>query len=108
MRTNGYLSPVCLCRVIVIGLLLSSVGCNASNGWAMNRSGMRQYQRGQYAQARHRFARAVAHDPYNADYRHNLAMSLQKQGDVAASEKILRHNLTINAMHQPTYHSLAH
>jgi hypothetical protein len=34
-------------------------------------------------------------------------MSIQKQGDAAASERILRHNLTINAMHQPTYHALA-
>ena len=76
-------------------------------GYMVNRSGMKQYARGHYALARHRFAKAVASDPGNPDYRHNLAMALQKQGDVAGSEKILRHNLTMNAMHQPTYHSLA-
>jgi hypothetical protein len=34
-------------------------------------------------------------------------MAIQKQGDPIVAEKILRHNLTIDAMHQPTYHSLA-
>lgn len=107
MRMNGYLSPISLCRVLVLGLLLSNVGCLSTSGWLANRAGMRQYNRGHFAQARHKFARAVAHDPCNPDYRHNLAMALQKQGDMGACEKILRHNLTISAMHQPTYHSLA-
>ncbi|WP_162130583.1 tetratricopeptide repeat protein [Schlesneria paludicola] len=107
MRSNGFLSPINVCRVLLLGLLLTNVGCYAGNGWAMNRSGMRQYSRGHYVQARKRFARAVRHDPCNPDYRHNLAMAIQKQGDVAGCERILQHNLTINAMHQPTYHSLA-
>ena len=107
MRTNGFLSSTGLCRVLVLALLLANVGCGVTNGWALNRSGIRQYNRGHYAQARNRFARALRHDPCNPDYRHNLAMAVQKQGDVAASEQILRHNLTIDAMHQPTYHSLA-
>lgn len=107
MRRNGILSSNCLCRIIVLGFILVNSGCYATNGWVLNRSGMRQYQRGHYAQARNRFARAIAHDPCNPDYRHNLAMALQKQGDMAASERILRYNLTIDAMHQPTYHSLA-
>lgn len=107
MRMNGYLSPNSLCRMAIAGLLLFNLGCCAANGYMVNRSGMKQYARGHYAMARHRFAKAVSSDPGNPDYRHNLAMALQKQGDVAGSEKILRHNLTINAMHQPTYHSLA-
>ena len=107
MRIDGLLSPSGLCRALVLGLVLLNVGCNGTSGWAMNRSGMKQYQRGNYAQARHQFARAIADNPRNADYRYNLAMAVQKQGDAASAEKILRHNLTINAMHQPTYHSLA-
>ena len=108
MRMDGLLSPSGLCRALVLGLILLNVGCcNGTSGWAMNRSGMKQYKRGNYAQARHQFARAIADDPYNADYRYNLAMAVQKQGDATSAEKIMRHNLTINAMHQPTYHSLA-
>jgi len=93
--------------VIIIAFLFINVGCNVTNGWVANRSGMRQYKRGHFAMARHRFANAVAHDPCNPDYRHNLAMALQKQGETGACERILRHNLTIDAMHQPSYHSLA-
>lgn len=107
MRKSGIVSSSSLCRFIVLGFMLVNSGCYATNGWVMNRSGMKQYKRGHYAQARHRFARAIAHDPCNPDYRHNLAMAIQKQGDLAASERILRHNLTVDAMHQPTYHSLA-
>jgi len=107
MRINGCLSWNRLSRVMVIGLLLTSVGCGLTNGYVLNQSGIRQYRRGHYAQARNRFVRALRHDPCNPDYRHNLAMSLQKQGDIRTSEQILRHNLTIDAAHQPTYHSLA-
>ena len=107
MRMDG-LSPFKpVFRAIVIGLLLFNFGCQGTTGMAMNRSGMRQYKRGNYAQARHQFAQAIAHNPANPDYRHNLAMALQKQGDPVSAEKIFRHNLTIDAMHQPTYHSLA-
>ena len=107
MRTKGYLLAIGLFRAVIFGLLVMNVGCYAPGGWVANRTGMRQYNRGHYAQARNRFAHAVAHDPANPDYRHNLAMAIQKQGDPVSAEKIFRHNLTIDAMHQPTYHSLA-
>jgi Tfp pilus assembly protein PilF len=73
----------------------------------MNNSGLGYYQQGNYAMAKREFAIAVAENPHNADYRHNLAMSMKQLGDVAGAERILRHNLTVNTMHQPTYHSLA-
>ena len=63
MYKDGLLSSSGLLRAFVLGLLLMTVGCNATNGWAMNRSGMKQYQRGNYAQARHQFARAIADSP---------------------------------------------
>lgn len=107
MSMIGILSSKRLFCGMGLALLCLNIGCAGTNGWAMNKSGMRQYSRGHYAQARHQFARAIAHNPCNADYRHNLAMAIQKQGDPVASEKILRHNLTIDAMHQPTYHALA-
>jgi tetratricopeptide (TPR) repeat protein len=36
-----------------------------------------------------------------------MAMAMQKQGDVGSAEQVLRHNLTIDPMHQPTYHALS-
>lgn len=92
---------------LLCGVAAFASGCGTTGGWMMNNSGMGYYQQGNYAMARHEFAMAVAQAPHNADYRHNLAMSMKRLGDVAGAERVLRHNLTINAMHQPTYHSLA-
>lgn len=88
-------------------LLTAMSGCAATSGWMMNNSGMGYYQQGNYAMARHEFALAVAAAPWDADYRHNYAMAMKRMGDVAGAERVLRHNLTVDAMHQPTYHSLA-
>jgi Tfp pilus assembly protein PilF len=103
-----------MCRFV--GLFLQSIGsvvillmagCHCANGWVMNNSGMGYYQKGNYSMARGEFQRAVVDAPRNADYRHNLAMAMQKQGDVAAAETVLRHNLSVDPMHQPTYHALS-
>jgi Flp pilus assembly protein TadD len=104
------LSRVSLHRLglgLVCGLALLCTGCGVTGGWVMNNSGMGYYQQGNYAMARHEFSHAVAEAPWNPDYRHNLALSLKRMGDVGGAERVLRHNLTVNAMHQPTYHSLA-
>lgn len=103
MGVLGRLFRVATC-VTVASIL---VGCSATNGRMMNRWGMHQYKKGNYAAARDQFARAVADDPYHPDYRHNLAAAHQKMGDPATAERILRHNLSIDPMHQPTYHALA-
>lgn len=87
--------------------VLALAGCRHSTGWVMNNSGAGYYAKGNYAMARHEFARAIQADPYNPDYRHNLAMAMKLQGQSAEAEEILRHNLTVDPMHQPTYHSLA-
>lgn len=87
-------------------LLMSLAGCCRTSGWVMNNSGMGYYQKGNYSMARNEFERAVIDQPYNPDYRHNLAMAMQKQGDIQGAEQVLRHNLTIGTMHQPTYHAL--
>ena len=34
-------------------------------------------------------------------------MAMEKQGDTAGAEMVLRHNLSVDPMHQPTYHALA-
>ena len=90
-----------------MGLLMLMSGCCCTNGWLMNNSGMGYYKKGNYSMARHEFQCAVIDVPKNADYRHNLAMAMQKQGDTPQAEQVLRHNLSVNPMHQPTYHALA-
>ncbi len=95
---------------IALAVLASSSGCcccSPAGGWWMNNSGMGYYQRGEFAMARYDFSRAVALDPYNPDYRHNLAVVMNRLGDTGQAERILRHNLTVDTMHQPTYHTLA-
>ncbi len=50
---------------------------------------------------------AVANDPWNADYMHNLAMSMRRQGDVASAEQVLRQAVELDPGHQPSHHGLA-
>jgi len=92
--------------ILGAGLLLFFSGCHASSGWIMNNSGMGYYQKGNYSMARKEFERAVMDSPRQPDFRHNLAMAMQKQGDPVMAEQVLRHNLTVDPMHQPTYHAL--
>ncbi|MDA0831662.1 MAG: tetratricopeptide repeat protein [Planctomycetota bacterium] len=73
----------------------------------MNQSGTAYFERGQYAWARGDFERAVADQPDNADYIHNLAAAMKKQGDLVGAEQTYRRALTIDPSHQPSYHSLA-
>lgn len=92
---------------LAILAVLALTGCRHSTGWVMNNSGAGYYAKGNYAMARHEFARAIQANPQNPDYRHNLAMAMRLQGQSAEAEEVLRHNLTIDPMHQQTYHSLA-
>ena len=110
MRTFARFSRPCLqtSRMLAcLSLLTLMSGCCRTNGWIMNNSGMGYYQKGNYSMARKEFERAVIDSPKSADYRHNLAMAMQKQGDTARAEQVLRHNLSVNPMHQPTYHALS-
>ncbi|GIX03660.1 MAG: hypothetical protein KatS3mg113_0666 [Planctomycetaceae bacterium] len=82
-------------------------GCAATSGWMMNNSGLGYMQQGNYVLARHEFERAVALNPWNPEYRHNLALTLRRLGDTGTAERLLRYNLQVDPMHQPTYHALA-
>lgn len=72
-----------------------------------NSAGMSYYRQGNYAAAQFEFQRALANDPWNADYIHNIATTLKKQGDSAGAEQHYRHALQIDPGHQPSYHGLA-
>jgi Tfp pilus assembly protein PilF len=100
MTTRSYCLPSAL-------LLLVLTGCNSMSGRMNNDIGQMFYRGGNYAMARGEFGRAVANDPYNADYVHNLAMATRRQGDPAGAEKMLRKALDIDPAHQPSYHGLA-
>ena len=105
IRKTRMTSSVIKLVAIMLTLVLTS-GCCRTSGWVMNNSGMGYYQKGNYSMARNEFERAVMDSPRNPDYRHNLGMAMQKQGDMASAETVLRHNLSVDPMHQPTYHAL--
>ncbi len=93
--------------LILLGLVGWTAGCNASHGLITNKSGMLQYNQGNYAAARGEFQRALIDQPTNADYAHNLGASLKKTGDVPGAERAYRHALSLDPSHQPAHHSLA-
>lgn len=92
---------------LAIGLALVSAGCNSMNGRMNNDIGQMYYRGGNYAMAKGEFQRAVANDPWNADYMHNLAMSMRRSGDTAGAEQMLQKALVQDPAHQPSYHGLA-
>ena len=90
-----------------IGLALLFCGCGHTNGYLMNLAGTRYFQQGNYTAARDNFQRAVADNPHNADYVHNLATAMKKQGDWVGAERNYFRALNLVPSHQPSYHSLA-
>jgi tetratricopeptide (TPR) repeat protein len=86
---------------------LLCAGCNMMNGGVNNHVGTSFYRQGNYTMARDEFHRAVANDPWNADYVHNMATAMKRQGDIAGAESAYRKAIAIDPGHQPSYHGLA-
>ncbi len=95
-----------LAIIISLGTVTIS-GCNSMHGVASNEMGNGYYQRGDYANARAAFTRAVADNPGNPDYVHNLAVVMEKEGDLAGAEQTYNNALRIDPSHQPSHHGLA-
>lgn len=96
------------CRAaLVAGVVSLLAGCNTMNGGMNNRVGMSFFKQGNYTMARDEFQRAMANEPHNPDYMHNLASAQRKQGDVAAAERTYRRAIQTDPGHQPSYHALA-
>jgi len=89
------------------GVLTAVCGCNAASGWVNNQNGTSRYRAQNYPVALGDFQRAVADDPHNADYVHNLATTMKQVGDVVGAERMYRHALSTDPAHQPSYHGLA-
>jgi len=89
------------------GLLTSVCGCNAASGWVNNQNGTSHYRVRNYPVALGDFQRAIADDPHNADYAHNLATTMKQVGDAVGAERMYRHALSLDPGHQPSYHGLA-
>ncbi len=94
-------------RLALGGALLILAGCNTMNGGFNNQVGTTFYRQGNYTVARDEFQRAVANNPYNADYLHNLATAMKRQGDFAGAERTYRQAIDFDPGHQPSYHGLA-
>lgn len=92
---------------VVGAAALICAGCNVMNGGVNNHVGTSFYRQGNYTMARDEFQRAVANDPWNADYIHNMATAMKRQGDVAGAERTYRRAIQIDPGHQPSYHGLA-
>src|SRR5438874_2348271 len=93
--------------LILAGTAWICSGCNTMNGGFNNHVGTSFYRQGNHTMARDEFQRAVANDPWNADYLHNLATAIKRQGEIVGAERTYREALAIDPGHQPSYHGLA-
>lgn len=96
-----------LCGLLVSLTVVALPGCNGIHGHTNNQMGKLFYKQGNYTMARDEFQRAVANNPYNADYQHNLAAAMKKQGDPGHAEAVYRQAIQVDPQHQPSYHGLA-
>lgn len=96
-----------LAGIVWVGISCSLCGCGTMNGYVMNRSGKRYFEKGNYEFARYEFERALMDDPHNANYAFNVARTMELEGEYENAEAMYQHALTIDPNHLPSYHGLA-
>ena len=102
MSFRTHISALALLSPLFLG-----AGCNSFQGNLNNQTGMRHFQSGDFSAAKDEFQRAVADQPQNADYLHNLASALKREGQQEEAERVYLRALAANRAHQPSYHGLA-
>ncbi|MCA9089030.1 MAG: tetratricopeptide repeat protein [Planctomycetaceae bacterium] len=89
-----------------IGLASTLCGCNMMHGPTANMVGQSHFRRGHFAAAQGAFQRAMADDPFNANYAYNMARAMEKQGNTQGAEQMYQKAMTIDPAHQLAYRSL--
>jgi tetratricopeptide (TPR) repeat protein len=107
MRTHALRTVPRVRFALSLAVIGSLCGCQLATSRWNNHEGMSYFKEGNYTLAKHQFRQAVADQPYNVDYVHNLATAMKKQGDQAGAERTYRQALDMDPSHQPSYHGLA-
>lgn len=105
--SNACFDPRMMGIVLGLGTLILGNGCNHMTSYVNNRAGTIRYNSGQYDLAQEEFQRALANNPRNPDYYHNLAAACCRSGDYVNGEQYYYQALSIDPSHQPSYHNLA-
>lgn len=93
--------------LLAVQFLILGSGCNHMTSYVNNRAGRCRYNMGQYYAAKDEFQRAIANNPRNPDYYHNLAAACCRAGDDVTGEQYYHQALSMDPTHQPSYHNLA-
>ncbi len=93
--------------ILWIGLASTLCGCNMMHGPTANMVGQSHFRRGHFAAAQGAFQRAMADDPFNANYAYNMARAMESQGNVQGAEQMYQKAMTIDPAHQLAYRSLS-
>ncbi|WP_417851807.1 tetratricopeptide repeat protein [Thalassoglobus sp.] len=102
-----YRFSLIICGLLWLFLSSTLCGCGSMNGYVMNRSGRKYYDKGNYEYARYEFERALMDDPHNANYAFNVARTMEHEGEYENAELMYQHALTLDPDHLPSYHALA-
>lgn len=98
---------------VLLGILLSTVGCNLG-AQQNNIAGNQAFQNGNYLQALNRFQQSLAQNPNNPDANYNLAAIFYSMGKnqrnsqyLSQAEQLYRKAISLNGQHTEAHRGLA-